>query len=67
LLYFEPKKQQKKNNFLTICKMGAFFCGKPQKNRALRGSAIAPAPAAPWLNPSNPLRASPHPFGMSVF
>jgi hypothetical protein len=27
LLYSEPKKQQKKNNFLTICKMGAFFCG----------------------------------------
>jgi hypothetical protein len=36
----------------------------------LRGSANAPAPAAPWLNPSNPLRTSTrtltHPYGVSA-
>jgi hypothetical protein len=46
------------------CVLGAFFA--PQKT-GLSGAprSRAPAPAAPWLNPSNPLRSQ-HPFGVSV-
>jgi hypothetical protein len=46
--------------------LGAFFA--PQKT-GLCGAprSRAPAPATPWLNPSNPLRASTHPKGVSGY
>jgi hypothetical protein len=46
--------EQLKMNDVDSSQVGRIFgCAE---NRALRGSATAPATAAPWLNPSNPLR-----------
>jgi hypothetical protein len=36
--------------------LGAFFA--PQKTGLCGAPLFAPAPATPWLNPSNPLRTS---------
>jgi hypothetical protein len=63
------KNQQTPKAFSKL-HLGAFFCGKPQKNRALRGSALTrsgPGYAVAAPHPSNPLRASTHPYGVSVF
>jgi hypothetical protein len=48
-----------KSIYIFLYLFGRIFCGKAAKNRALRGCAIAPAPALRAVaaaHPSNPLR-----------